>query len=436
MAKQSVQDVTPPEKRSIRNIPVSSTRRVFSRANSTDDEEESVRERPSRTTAPRDTSRIVLWGIAFVSLVVLIMGVSAIFTSTTFEIIPQTEFVTIDQDITAYREAHGTTPSLLYTVMTVNREATRSVDATGEEMVSKTASGKIVIYNNYSTVSQRLIKNTRFETADGLIFRIRDPLTIPGAKKVSGELVPGSVEAVVYADQPGEKYNIGLSDFTIPGFKGDPRYTTFYARSKSPFSGGYVGVVKKVDPVVRAETIQELKDKLTKEIEAEALAEKPEGFVLYDKARFVTFTELTDTTVDGKAVIGLQATLSGIILDERQLAQAIATSIVRGYNDEPVYSPDISKLNFFLNRDKVKLDTDKELTFHLSGQTRIVYAVDDDVFVASVLGKELSALPEVLKQYPFIVNVKPIPRPFWARTIPVEADQIHIKINIPETQLP
>ena len=126
--------------------------------------------------------------------------------------------------------------------------------------------------------------------------------------------------------------------------------------------------------------------------------------------------------------------MSGIIFDENQLTQAIATNSVRGYDNESVYSPDISKLNFFLNQEKVKLDSDTELMFHLSGQIRVVYTVDEDMFKQDVSGKQLAGLPQVLKKYPFIVNVRPIPRPFWARTIPTETSQLRINIIIPDIQ--
>ena len=36
---------------------------------------------------------------------------------------------------------------------------------------------------------------------------------------MDGKNIPGSVDVKVYANEPGEKYNIGLSDFTIPVLK-------------------------------------------------------------------------------------------------------------------------------------------------------------------------------------------------------------------------
>jgi len=62
----------------------------------------------------------------------------------------------------------------------------------------------------------------------------------------NGKTVPGSIEVTVYADEPLSKYNIGLTDFTVPGFKGAPQFETFYARSKTPMTGGFTGM----EPVV------------------------------------------------------------------------------------------------------------------------------------------------------------------------------------------
>ena len=66
---------------------------------------------------------------------------------------------------------------------------------------------------------------------------------MPGESLVSGKTVPGSTETAVSADEAGKEYNIGKTDFTIPGFKGDARYSKFYARSKTDMEGGFIGTI-------------------------------------------------------------------------------------------------------------------------------------------------------------------------------------------------
>jgi hypothetical protein len=108
----------------------------------------------------------------------------------------------------------GEENAIPFEIVRITRDDGRVVAASEETDVQKKASGRIVIYNNHNSSPQRLVKNTRFETPEGLIYRINESVTVPGAKIEGGEKVPGSVEAEVMADIPGQKYNIGLTDFT------------------------------------------------------------------------------------------------------------------------------------------------------------------------------------------------------------------------------
>ena len=78
-------------------------------------------------------------------------------------------------------------------------------------------------------INYALLKHT-YKSQTPIIFRIPKTVTIPGAKLESGELIPGKLEMEVTADNAGEKYNIEPSDFTIPGFKGSPKFEKFYAK--------------------------------------------------------------------------------------------------------------------------------------------------------------------------------------------------------------
>ena len=80
-------------------------------------------------------------------------------------------------------------------------------------MADERATGVIVVYNAYSAAPQRLIKNTRFATEDGKIFRAKDSIVVPGTTIENGKIIPGSVEAIVVADEPGEAYNFQTPEF-------------------------------------------------------------------------------------------------------------------------------------------------------------------------------------------------------------------------------
>jgi hypothetical protein len=93
------------------------------------------------------------------------------------------------------------------------------------------ASALMIVYNEYSTTPQRLIKNTRFESSSGLVFRIAETVEIPGYTVSDTSMVPGTVSVRVYADEPDPIYLIGPGDFTIPGFEGLPQEGKLYGRT-------------------------------------------------------------------------------------------------------------------------------------------------------------------------------------------------------------
>ncbi len=180
-----------------------------------DEEERIVPRTPFRRTPPSSYSspRKAIWWIALVAVLVLAGAALIFFKSATIDVKIQT--ATVPVSVTATSAS----------VISVQKEGTAEVSATGASVkVDKKASGTITVYNNYSADPQDLVATTRFQTADGLIYRIDKPITVPGTTVVNGKTIPGSIDAVVTADVSGDKYNISNADFTVPGFKGGPKY--------------------------------------------------------------------------------------------------------------------------------------------------------------------------------------------------------------------
>ena len=75
------------------------------------------------------------------------------------------------------------------------------------EVIEDKAIGNITIINE-SSLDQPLVATTRFLSEDGVLFRLKERVTVPSQ---------GQIEAEVYADKEGESGNIGSSSFTIPG---------------------------------------------------------------------------------------------------------------------------------------------------------------------------------------------------------------------------
>ena len=68
-----------------------------------------------------------------------------------------------------------------------------SFPATGKTVVEERATGKVKVYNAYSSSPQILVARTRFLSSDGKVFRIVKQIQIPGAKIEEGKIIPSSI---------------------------------------------------------------------------------------------------------------------------------------------------------------------------------------------------------------------------------------------------
>lgn len=132
----------------------------------------------------------------------------------------------VEQDVIV-----GETIKLAIEINTAKEILDRLKGGAGILVWSKKATGKIMIYNEFSTAEQKLIINTRFESPDGRIYKLAQSITVPGKKIINQQEIPGQIEAVVIAEEEGSQYNIDPTKFTIPAFKGGPKYEYFYGIS-------------------------------------------------------------------------------------------------------------------------------------------------------------------------------------------------------------
>ncbi len=195
----------------------------------------------------------------------------------TVTVYPKIKDVSVQADVVA--KTNPQVGELGYELLTLEATGEKQVKASGKEDVQERAMGKIFVYNTSDTL-QRLIKNTRFETKDGMIFRISESIEVPPAK----DGTPGMVAADVFADGTGEQYNIPAQRFTVPGLKGSDQYDKMYAESTSAFTGGFSGEKYILDEAELATAQQALHIELRNTLLARLKTERPAGFVAYDDA--------------------------------------------------------------------------------------------------------------------------------------------------------
>ncbi len=454
MARNPIQDIVPNSNRSIRNIPLTKksvrplppVAKPISRP-APKEEQEEIEEVQEEVSDERETLRAVRdqfegrsaryaarstddngrsfkWAI-IIGIVAVVIGlawlVSSVFHSATLTVTPRTLPITLNENLVAKKSA--TTAELPFTVLAVEEVGSQVVDAKGEEKVDKAASGTIVIYNNYSTAAQKLLRNTRFETPEGLIFKITESVSVPGKKGTT----PGSIEATVMAEATGDKYNVGLKDFTIPGFKNDPqRSTTIYARSKTPLQGGFTGTVKIVADADRTKAQDEIAAKAGVSLLQQINSTKPADTVFFDRAYKISCVALPQETVsDKEARISSKCSVSAALFSVDALSSYLAKKYVTGYAGEPVAIQGIENLTF-----TPKVDFDPAATsvsFGLSGSGIFEWIYDEVALKTALAGKTKADVASVISEFPMIEKADISISPAWRRVFPAEIADISVE---------
>lgn len=298
--------------------------------------------------------------------------------------------------------------------------------------VSKKAKGKITIYNEYNSDSQQLVATTRFLSKEGKLFRLVKGITVPGMIGSN----PGSVEADVIADQPGEDFNIEPTDFKIPGFEQSPKYEKFYAKSTLAMSGGGAGgsnsggiaIISQGD-LDNAKKTEETK--LKDQLEDAVKSEIGTGYVLLPDASEKIITESVASSRLNEAASSFNFKSSGkikaIVFSEKDLRK-LAGDIYNEANKEKSVS-DYSLIKIIYGASSVDLNSGT-----LSLKANIEVTVDANInwedFKKKLLGKDESQIKEIMKEYPQIekINIDFWPE-FMSQKIPQYEKRVELKIE-------
>lgn len=418
-----------PRDRSIRDIPVPTKHRRVQELQDAYDEDTDTRP-PRRGKRKINLNNRFVWVALGTIILCAIAGVllSTVFAGASVTVSSRKATVTPPSQMLALPSAAA--GALSYQIVTTTRVASTTVAANGTQHVSRAATGILTIYNAYSAESQRLIVNTRFEAPDGKIYRIHDSVDVPGTTEgADGTAVPGTATVSAYGDSPGGTYNRGATQFTIPGFKGDPRYTKFYAKT-TEMSGGFIGDEVAVAPSDLKTAQDLLRQGLEGALRSAVETQIPKEFLPIPGTLSISYGSVTQTPADGgKATISQSATASADIVRVIDLASAIAKQKVEGYAGEAVGFVDPSQISIAVASGTPATG---QLQLQLSGSPTLLWQFDPSTLKAALVGKAKNDFEKIVKSFaPAIECTKETPckasiRPFWSGTFPSNPDKITI----------
>lgn len=319
-------------------------------------------------------------------------------------------------------------------ILEKDREIALTVATTGiSGGTNQKARGTAVIYNKYSALPQPLVATTRLETADGKLFRLVSGVTVPGMTTAGGAQEPGAIEAEVIADQAGAEYNIGASDFTIPGFKGGPKYEKFSAASTKAMTGGGEGGASDI-AVVAAVDIDTA--------EREAKAKAKEDFLSEIRGELSPDERVLDEQIDIAASVPIAVPQVGTAANAfeyrgvfRVRAFVFSEKAIREKVENAV-EKDLGGIRFrpvsvsIAYGDSVPDFAGGAVRLRAHALVTMESDIDRDALRAALLGKDEDGIRQALHDFQTVKKINVVFRPEWfVKSIPDSEDRVTIVVE-------
>lgn len=430
-------------------------KRIKRRKKQTEDES------PALFLAP---NRQALFILVIISAILLLTIAYIALPGATIYITPDTQPITIATNITLLNSqknkmalasaADHTIPSYTINPGTIERKFT--FYATGKIFKGENARGKIVI-KNLKTSLWTLVEDTRFQTDDGIVFRIKNKVAVPPMRgNEPGTLVVDVVadELDVFGNVAGSRGNIGPSKFSLPGLKLKASQELIYAESTEQMTGGITDTINMISKA----DLGAAKEKAKKEILASAQEELQNYLIEKNRLEGTKLTLLTDkyTIKIGEPKVIIPSNLENKQLDSFEVTVYLDVQGI-AYNKNDLLSIMKAELQAKKNPDRRVTAIDEDnITYRIlrteegAGKVELTatiktieqYEIRSDQEIGinlmkkikdHVLGKKLQEAEDYIQNLPEINKVEIKAWPFWAPTIPTVSDNVKIIVeDLPE----
>jgi len=358
------------------------------------------------------------------------------FSKTEIEIWPKTDILSFEETIIIDLEAFAVdfdnniiSGQVLEDQKTISKQYSTSGRTTKEE----TAKGTIRVYNSYSTSPRTLIPS-RFVSSDGKLFWSTKRITIPGAKRENNRLVAGEIDVKVEAAEPGEEYNIGPTTFALPALAGTNLYTTIYAKSFSPITGGFEGEVSQVSQSDLNGAENDLSEDLKGQGRDSLKAKTSEDFILLDQAIFqeikdIRSSEKVEAEVES---FNLEAELDSkaIIFKRSDIENLIKSHIDLAIEENKRLQNESLEINYSLKEIDFESGT---MILDLAVKARVYSDIDLDQIKRAILGRPVSEAQIFLDNFSELTKSEIKSWSFLGvlkRKIPEDINKIELKLNL------
>ncbi len=357
--------------------------------------------------------------ISFLVITLILLGIIVFMSSKRAEIVivakPTPVDVSTDVKIGSVSGGSDIEGVVTSTVVSV----TKSFQVTGNREEPALAGGNVTLQND-SPSAQGLVATTRLLSDGGVLFRLKNAVTVPANGKIVAE---------VYADKPGKEGNIGPAKFTIPGLN-EARQKQVYAMSEAPMSGGMktVGSLGSDDFESAKRSFADALQKQGESVLGARLGDKKAVFTLesYD----VTSTAQVGATVSSFDLIG-SGTVVGIFYDNTEMTTLAKSLLAKRAidNSEIIETNEKDPTVTFAEYNKEKMVATVHLFYDgvatLNPQSK---QIDRTMF----FGKNKDEVRRYLLTLDHVHSVDVQFHPAWMQSVPHITD--HVQVTVKEVE--
>ena len=401
-----------------------------------------------------------LIGLVAVSAVILLIISYIALPGATLVLTPKSNVIEVPKnvvlaDVERNRAELDTRPNNMIGTAkkTVKFDKVFTFQATGKNAEGgKNATGKIKV-KNVSSNDWPLVPKTRFQTADGIVFRSTNQVIVPAGTQDK----PGELEISVLSDaldsfnKPiGERGNLPMdTKFFLPALIAENQKKLF-AVSSSVFAGGVTNVTKfiskedvdaaraKMDTELRASAESELKS----EVQKQGDSQKVRLALLSGKGLIETSDPIINIppNIEGQKLDSFDVKgsiiASGIVYNLDELLSVLKREIQLKKNPEKsLASVDEDALTYKLvnydkNAGKVTITAtiqgieEFEVSPKKENGDRLIKKIKE-----SIVGKNIREARDFVQNLPEIEKAEITTWPAWAPTIPSVPDNIKVEIK-------
>jgi hypothetical protein len=409
-------------------------------------------------------NRQALISLVIVSVIILLTITYIALPGATITLIPKSNVLQVPVNITladleanrAELDTHPMNEIPSYS-LTKKIQKVFTYQATGKEFKGENARGTVTIINT-SKNAWPLIPKTRFQTAEGLVFRLQSSISVPAA---ADDKNPGKIDAAVVADEfdvnnqvIGERGNVTPTQFFLPGLSGENQ-KKLYAQNAAAFTGGKTVVIKKITK----EDLDAARTKMISDLKASAQAELTAMAKEKNDSQKTNLALLTggEAIATSDPVVSIPQNLEGQKLDSFDVhGEMVATGIA--YNNDELMSILTTELKLKKNPEKRLVYVDaNSLTYRIVENDKAGKKMKVTATIKGIEEYEISPdkengdrLIKKIKEHvvsmnieearAYIQNLPEIDKvtieswPAWAPTLPGIPD--NIKMEIKKSQTP